>query len=564
MKKILLLLLTAALSMPLVLNAQLTATFGTGTSATSTGGSAGAPMSYGGAYSWCQQIYRAAELTAANVPPGAVILSISFYNATGATTMSDIRTYMGHCTNDYFSGTSDWVPYNTLTLVDSGDWVAPAGWFDVNLDAPFVWDGTSNIVVGVSFRGAHSDYSTNNPNCGYRYTAQGGSAHIRRYSTTLSSCDPTSTAAASSVSSNRPNLMITYIVSGCASLTPSVANIGPYTADLSWFNFQQTVQSWDLLYGEAGTFDTVSGGTTITNVTDTFYYMTGLSAGTMYQVFMKPYCSSETGAWSAPRTFTTLAACPTPTNLTLMSHTAEEATVTWTPGASETSWEVVCVPHGDPVYSGNPTVVYNTPYTFTNLIDNTHYDVYVRAECGNGEYSYWTSALTFTTDPYCTPPTNVTAEQVMATSALITWGSAPVGANGYTVGYSEAGLNNWTITPSITGNSLMLSGLDPSTEYDVFVFSECDQGHVDTVYSSFQTGCMAGGDPFTEGTITTYLIPLNNFYNYTYTQQIYLASEMGGAATIDSIAFDYAYSSPSTDKTNVTIYMGHDARGHKD
>ena len=557
MKKFLLMFLTAVFCMPLMVNAQLTATFGTGTSETTTGGSAGAPMSYGGAYSWTQQIYRAAELTAANVPAGAVILSIEFYNATGATLMSDLRTYMGHCTNDYFSGTSDWVPYNTLTLVDSGDWNAPAGWFNIDLDAPFVWDGTSNLVVGVSFRGAHSDYSTNNPNCGYQYTAQSGSAHIRRFSTTLADCDPTSTAVANSVSANRPNLRITYIVSGCASLTPSVANIGPYTADLSWMNFQQSVSSWDLLYGEAGSFDTLSGGTTITNVTDTFYALSGLTAATTYQVFMKPYCSSETGSWSAPRTFTTLAACPTPINLTHMSHTAEEVTITWLPGASETSWEVACVPHGSPVYSVTPTVVYNYPYTIDNLIDNTQYDVYVRAECGNGEYSYWTSAVTFTTDPYCTPPTNLSAEQVLATSALITWGLAPVGANGYSLGYSVAGMDNWTVVPSITGNSYMLSGLDPNTEYDVFVFSECDQGHVDTIYASFQTGCMAGGDPFTDGTTTTYLIPLNNFYNYTYTQQIFLASEMGGPATIDSIAFDYAYSSASTAKTNVTIYMGH-------
>jgi hypothetical protein len=560
MKKILLLLLTAVLSMPLVLNAQMTATFGTGTSATTTGGSAGAPMSYGGAYSWTQQIYRASELIAENVPAGAVIISIEFYNATGATLMSDLRTYMGHCTNDYFSGTSDWVPYNSLTLVDSGDWNAPAGWFTINLDAPFVWDGTSNLVVGVSFRGAHSDYSTNNPNCGYQYTAQSGSAHIRRFSTTLADCDPTNTAAANSTSSNRPNLRITYIVSGCASLTPSVANIGPYTADLSWFNFQQSVSSWDILYGEQGTFDTLNGGTTVTNITDTFYNMTGLTSATTYAVYMKPYCSSETGAWSSPRIFTTTAACPTPIGLTLMSHTAEEATITWLPGANESGWEVACVPHGASVASVPAAYVSSYPYTFTNLIDNTQYDLYVRADCGNGENSYWTSPVTFTTDPYCTPPSNVTAEQVMATSALITWSSAPVGAIGYTLGYSEAGMDNWTTITSIASTSQMLSGLNPSTAYDVFVFSECVQGHVDTVYASFETGCMSGGDPFTEGTITTYLLPLNNYYNYTYTQQIYLASEMGGAATIDSLAFEYAYSTPSSVKSNVTIYLGHTAQ----
>ena len=557
MKKFLLMLLTAMLCMPLMLNAQFTATFGTGTSATTTGGSAGAPMSYGGAYSWCQQIYRASELTAANVPAGAVILSISFYNATGATTMSDIRTYMGHCTNDYYTGTSDWAPYNTLALVDSGDWVTTGiGWFDVNLDAPFVWDGSSNIVVGVSFRGAHSDYSTNNPNCGYQYTSQGGNAHIRRFSTTLSSCDPTSTAAANSVSTNRPNLKITYIVSGCASLTPSVANIQPYSADLSWFNFQQSVNSWDLMYGEAGTFDTLSGGTTVTNITDTFYYMTGLNSGTTYAVYMKPYCSSETGSWSAPRVFTTLAACPTPNNLTIMSHTAEEATITWLPGASESGWEIACVPHGDPAYSVTPISVSSYPYTITNLIDNTQYDVYVRAECGNGEYSYWTSAVSFTTDPYCTEPTNVTVSQEQGTSALVTWSSAPVGATGYTVGYAEAGTGIWT-TDLVTGNSYMISGLTPNTAYDVFVLSMCDQGDADSVFTDFTTPCLAGGDPFTNGTTTVYTLPLNNYYNYSYTQQIFLASEINGATTIDSLAFYYNYSTPSSVKTNVTLYLGH-------
>jgi hypothetical protein len=558
MKKILFLLVMLMATMPLVVNAQLTATFGTGTSATTTGGSAGAPMSYGGAYSWCQQIYRASEFTAANVPAGAVIIAIEFYNATGATVMSDLRTYMGHRTSEYFSGTSDWAPFNTLQLVDSGDWVSPAGWFSIELDNPFVWDGVSNVVLGVSFRGAHSDYSTNNPNCGYQYTSQGtgNNAHIRRYSTTLSSCDPTSTATANSVSPNRPNLRITYVVSGCASLAPSVANIGPNSADLYWMNFQQSVASWDLMYGEAGTFDTLGGGLMVTNLTDTFYTLTGLSSGTTYAVYMKPYCSSEEGSWSSPRIFTTLAACATPTNLTVMSHTAEEATVSWQAGDAETGWEVVCVPHGSPAYTGTPEYAYSSPYTIMNLTDDTQYDVYVRADCGTGEYSYWSSAVTFTTDPYCTPPTHVTADQVQATSALITWGSALVGATAYTVGYSEAGMENW-ITQSVTGTSCMISGLEPNTEYDVFVLSECDMGDADTVYTTLTTPCLSGGDPFTEGTTTTYLLPLNNYYNYSYTQQIFLASEMGGAATIDSIAFQYAYATASTDKTNVVIYLGH-------
>ena len=570
MKKILLLFLTAVLSMPLMLNAQLTATFGTGTSHSSTGGSAGSPMSSGAVYSYTQNIYTAAELTAANVPAGATIIAIEFYNGTGeSVVMESCCTYMGHRSTTSFTSATDYTPFNQLTFVDSSNWVSTGlGWFTVNLTNPFIWDGTSNLLVAVTYGGA----VVGDTNCGYNYTAQSESRHWRRgcritdgpvdaeYASHADWPGGTSPSGGAfttppAVSANRPNLRITYVLSSCPSLTPTVANIGPYSADLSWINFQQSALNWDLLYGEAGTFDTISGGTSITNVTDTFYYMTGLSSGTMYQLYLKSHCSSETGSWSAPRTFTTLAACPTPINLTLMSHTAEEATISWMPGATESSWEVVCVPHGDPVYSGTPTVVYNSPYTISNLIDNTPYDVYVRAECGNGEYSYWTSAVTFTTDPYCTEPTNVHATQVVGTSALINWNSAPVGATGYTVGYSEAGLDNWTTIPSVTGTSYMLSGLTPNTSYDVFVLTECNQGDADSVFATFTTNCLVGGDlQIGDGTTTSSYIPSYSTYENGYSQQLFTAAELGGASQINSVAFEMTAVSQ---QRNFKIYLMH-------
>ena len=562
--------MTAVLSMPLMLNAQLTATFGTGTSHSSTGGSAGSPMSSGAVYSYTQNIYTAAELTAANVPAGATIIAIEFYNGTGeSVVMESCCTYMGHRSTTSFTSATDYTPFNQLTFVDSSNWVSTGlGWFTVNLTNPFIWDGTSNLLVAVTYGGA----VVGDTNCGYNYTAQSESRHWRRgcritdgpvdaeYASHADWPGGTSPSGGAfttppAVSANRPNLRITYVLSSCPSLTPTVANIGPYSADLSWINFQQSALNWDLLYGEAGTFDTISGGTSITNVTDTFYYMTGLSAGTMYQLYLKSHCSSETGSWSAPRTFTTLAACPTPINLTLMSHTAEEATISWMPGATESSWEVVCVPHGDPVYSGTPTVVYNSPYTISNLIDNTPYDVYVRAECGNGEYSYWTSAVTFTTDPYCTEPTNVHATQVVGTSALINWNSAPVGATGYTVGYSEAGLDNWTTIPSVTGTSYMLSGLTPNTSYDVFVLTECDQGDADSVFATFTTNCLVGGDlQIGDGTTTSSYIPSYSTYENGYSQQLFTAAELGGASQINSVAFEMTAVSQ---QRNFKIYLMH-------
>ena len=179
----------------------------------------------------------------------------------------------------------------------------------------------------------------------------------------------------------------------------------------------------------------------------------------------------------------------------------------------------------------------------------------MRAECGNGEYSYWTSAVTFTTDPYCTDASNVQATQVQGTSALITWASAPVGATGYTVGYSEAGLDNWTIIPSVTGNSYMLSGLDPSTAYDVFVLSECDMGDADSVFATFTTNCLVGGDlAIGNGTTTSTYIPSYSTYENAFSQQIFTAAEMGGAAEISSISL---YMTAVSQQRHLKFYLMH-------
>ena len=58
------------------------------------------------------------------------------------------------------------------------------------------------------------------------------------------------------------------------------------------------------------------------------------------------------------------------------------------------------------------------------------------------------------------------------------------------------------------------------------------------------------------GSNTTYKVPINNYYKYTYTQMLFRSNEPGlSAGIITSIGFEYAYSTPMTDKNNVKIYM---------
>ena len=76
--------------------------------------------------------------------------------------------------------------------------------------------------------------------------------------------------------------------------------------------------------------------------------------------------------------------CRRPSNVTLLSTTDEEATITWTPGSQETAWDVVCLPQGASVTDETVwETVYDTTNVFTGLSAETDYVVYVKANCGN-------------------------------------------------------------------------------------------------------------------------------------------------------------------------------------
>ncbi|MBR5725557.1 MAG: fibronectin type III domain-containing protein [Muribaculaceae bacterium] len=245
--------------------------------------------------------------------------------------------------------------------------------------------------------------------------------------------------------------------------------------------------------------------------------------------------------------------CPKPHNVQIVNVTSDEATITWAPQGTETDWEVVAVPHGAAVTTGTPEIAYSYPYTIQNLTDGTQYDVYVRANCGS-DYSAWTVAQTFTTDPLCTSPRNVTISQIMGSSALVSWQAALVGAVDYTVEYTEANQNNW-IPIIVTGTSTMLSGLTPQTNYQVRVFSNCAQSSADTVNKTFTTGCLSGGEyTVGDGTSTSTYFPSYSLYKNAYSQQIFLATEMNGPRNITSVSIEMT---AVTQQRNFKIYMMH-------
>src|SRR5690554_6591776 len=93
--------------------------------------------------------------------------------------------------------------------------------------------------------------------------------------------------------------------------------------------------------------------------------------------------------------------CLSPTNLASNNIASNSVDIQWTANNSETSWNVSW---GAPGYTpgdgnevGSATGVTTNPYQITGLNGTTSYDIYVQADCGGGDESFWAGPLTVTT-----------------------------------------------------------------------------------------------------------------------------------------------------------------------
>ena len=206
----------------------------------------------------------------------------------------------------------------------------------------------------------------------------------------------------------------------------------------------------------------------------------------------------------------------------------------------------------------------NDPTTFVTIdtIDLSASNTYTYAEqyvkfnnyTGNGKYiafrvsnatscGFYIDDVTFDYAPDCSPVSNLEVNNITGTSAEVSWTAGHFGTpTDYILEYSESGTDSWTTVNNITGTTHLLGGLNFSTYYDLRVKPNCDNstsGEWTTI--TFHTNCLVGGD-FTigDGTSTSSYLPSYSYYNYSYTQQLFLASEIGTPRTIESVTFDMA------------------------
>lgn len=176
--------------------------------------------------------------------------------------------------------------------------------------------------------------------------------------------------------------------------------------------------------------------------------------------------------------------CPNPTNIVYSTIAPEEATISWNAGlAGETNWTIIYGEAGfDPTSAGTTVASTTNSVTIPGLTQLTEYDVYIYADCNPGTLQS-EGGLTgnFTTLPFCSDPTGVTANMVLPDSIISSWNwteSSPAyPSTSFNVHYMPQGQPLYSGTTVNGNNDLADTTLDntliPGGIYELYVQAVC-------------------------------------------------------------------------------------------
>ena len=243
-------------------------------------------------YSITEQLYTADEIGMAGT-----ISSISFYYMGIAAKDLPITVYMANVdAQDLSTGISladaEEVFSGTLSVTTT------AGWVTIDLDSPFAYDGTSNLLIGIN-KGYVQWFSGST----WQYTSV---ANMARYSQNDNNAYDTSTVPGTATN-NRPNIQI-EITPGSGPVcnkpeTLEASNVTANSAVLTWTGGSGT---YNVEYKLASAEDWTS---LLTNTTATSYTITDLTPGKAYQARVQSVCGEDVSGWKSV-SFSTLFGIP--------------------------------------------------------------------------------------------------------------------------------------------------------------------------------------------------------------------------------------------------------------
>ena len=137
--------------------------------------------------------------------------------------------------------------------------------------------------------------------------------------------------------------------------------------------------------------------------------------------------------------------------------------------------------------------------------------------------------------PTCDRPETLVVSDITGYGATCTWES---NVGNYTFEYKKAADSEWTVVTGLTAKTYTLSNLEPMTAYNTRVKAVCsadlESGYKTANFTTLEV-CPEGLVCIGQGTATNSYLPTYNYYNYSLTEQIYTAEEIGQAGAILSV-----------------------------
>lgn len=175
--------------------------------------------------------------------------------------------------------------------------------------------------------------------------------------------------------------------------------------------------------------------------------------------------------------------CNFPSDLTVANITSTTADLGWTPGGTETTWEVLNQEAGNPAPTDadSGTTTTNNPFTATGLVEGTNYEFYVRADCGVDGRSIWVGPFAYRLSgpgEVCENPILVTTPlPYTTTDDTLNYIDDYAGAPGNDCGSGSGYLNGddvvYAYTPTAdTSIDISVTNLS-DTFAGVFVYTDC-------------------------------------------------------------------------------------------
>lgn len=288
--------------------------------------------------------------------------------------------------------------------------------------------------------------------------------------------------------------------------TPGTPAFSGATADggtISW-TAAEGVSIYQYCIVAKGAMADYLGNLTTSNTSLT---LTGLTAGDEYTFYVRSVCAAD--VYSTEQSCDVAPACPTPSDVQFSNQTYNSATVSWTNGGGEDSWNLRFSLDGGTTWTNVNSLNART-LSLTGLTTNTEYLVQVQAGCGGA----W-AENTFT--PVYTAPSTPTITNVTDVAAMASW-TAVADATGYQYVVMQGSTDaDWTGATSTNTTSATLSGLTAGTNYTLYV------------RSAYADGNYSAESPVTFSTV--FIQPANVHTTDIQAYQATIVWQQGGAET---------------------------------